>query len=719
MRRWLIAAAVALVLLGGALAVAVQNLGRFLDTQRERLVRTVRSEIGRTVHFGDIGITLLGGLGVRVADVRVPDDPSWSDGDVLRAAEVRVAIRLLPALFGRIELGRITVREPVLTVIRDQRGFNLDTLGPEEHRERTPEERRANRSRVPFVLALLHVRDGAVHYTDRRSTESRELTLRDVDVSVSDASLTRPIALRASAALLDVESQNLGVTGTVGPLGDPPDPDVVPFDLEVTASPIDLPTLRRVASVLDLAVPAQLSADGTLALRGRARGTVDQLALEANVDATHAAVRWGTDFAKQADLVLRAEGSGAREGDAFVLRRAALQLGDGRLDLAGTMQPGTVDVTLDSNRAPLAPVAASIPAMAGTEMGGTAEAHLTARGEIRRGTLPALAGTVALADVSLRRPGVPEVSGVTTTLAIGDGLIRMPTRGFRLGDGRAEAGGTFALAERVLTVERASAQLFGGTTEGTGHLDLQDRHRPRFAIEGTVHDVALGRLLETQAPDLAAHVDGRLDATASLTGAGKGPGAVRRSLDGTVRLDVRDGVLRGVDLVDEVLRGTTGVDQITGIVPAALRQKRPELFGAADTRFEELHASARIADGQARTDDLVMRTASYRMTGRGSVGLDGTLDMTAVLQAGPALTADVLATAKDARWLANDQGLLEIPLHLGGRLTRIRPQPDPEFVASLLGRILMGGRKGEGRDGKDRRGSVEDALHGLQRLFGR
>src|SRR5262249_56578811 len=77
MRRWLIAAAVALVLLGGALAVAVQNLGRFLDTQRERLVRTVPSEIGRTVPFGDIRITLLGGLGVRVVDVRVPDDPSW------------------------------------------------------------------------------------------------------------------------------------------------------------------------------------------------------------------------------------------------------------------------------------------------------------------------------------------------------------------------------------------------------------------------------------------------------------------------------------------------------------------------------------------------------------------------------------------------------------------------------------------------------------------
>jgi len=195
---------------------------------------------------------------------------------------------------------------------------------------------------------------------------------------------------------------------------------------------------------------------------------------------------------------------------------------------------------------------------------------------------------------------------------------------------------------------------------------------------------------------------------------------VRRSLDGTVRLDVRDGVLRGVDLVDEILRGATGVERIANLVPGALRKKRPDLFGTAETRFEELRASARIANGRARTDDLVMRTSSYRVSGRGSVGLDGALDLTAVLLAGPELTADVVATAKDARWVENDQGLLEVPIHLGGKLPRIRPEPDPDFVANLVARILMSGGKRPGKKQKDGGGgSVEDALRGLERLFHR
>src|SRR5262249_24010542 len=245
------------------------------------------------------------------------------------------------------------------------------------------------------------------------------------------------------------------------------------------------------------------------------------------------------------------------------------------------------------------------------------------------------------------------------------------------------------------------------------------RHRPRYGIDGTIHDVALGPLLAARGPELAAHLDGRLDATVSLAGAGKAPGAVRRSLDGTIRLEMRDGVMRGVDLVDEILRGSTGVERLATLVPAALRQKRPDLFGAADTRFEEVRASARVADGRARTDDLVMRTASYRMSGQGSVGLDGTIDMTVILLAGPALTADVLASVKDARWVKNEDGLLEVPIHLGGRLPRIRPQPDPDFVASVVARAILGGGKRDGRNERGRGGSVEDALHGLERLFRR
>jgi hypothetical protein len=185
---------------------------------------------------------------------------------------------------------------------------------------------------------------------------------------------------------------------------------------------------------------------------------------------------------------------------------------------------------------------------------------------------------------------------------------------------------------------------------------------------------------------------------------------------------VHDGVLRGVRIVDEVLGAVTGVEQAARLVPARLRRKRPELFGAADTQFEELRATARIADGRATTDDLVMRTESYTVRGRGSATFDGRVDLTAVFVAGPALTADVLESVKDARWVTNAERRVEVPFRVAGRFPALRPQPDPAFVARAVGRALEArARKALGGNGKDERqgGVVDDAIRRLQQLFGR
>src|SRR5262245_6866715 len=98
MRRWLIAVGVGVALFGGVLGVAMAGLGRWVDTHREWLAARAESVIGRPVRFGAASVSLLGGLGVRVTDVRIPDDPTYGEGDLLHADEVWVTVRLLPAL---------------------------------------------------------------------------------------------------------------------------------------------------------------------------------------------------------------------------------------------------------------------------------------------------------------------------------------------------------------------------------------------------------------------------------------------------------------------------------------------------------------------------------------------------------------------------------------------------------------------------------------------
>jgi hypothetical protein len=171
-----------------------------------------------------------------------------------------------------------------------------------------------------------------------------------------------------------------------------------------------------------------------------------------------------------------------------------------------------------------------------------------------------------------------------------------------------------------------------------------------------------------------------------------------------------------------VLGAVTGINGAGQLVPARLRRKQPELFGAADTEFEELRASVRIGDRHATTDDLVMRTDAYVVTGRGQVGFDGQTELDAVFVAGPALTSDVLDSVKDARWALNTDQRIEVPFRVAGRFPDLRPRPDPDFVARVVGRALEArARKALGGDGKgDREGGlVNDAIRRLQQLFSR
>src|SRR5262249_1319627 len=151
----------------------------------------------------------------------------------------------------------------------------------------------------------------------------------------------------------------------------------------------------------------------------------------------------------------------------LVLSRISLRLLGATLDATGTIRPGTpptADVQLASNRTPLADLAAVLPGAAGLDVGGTAEARLTVQGPLQAGPPPVVIGTVQLADVQARRraDGLA-IADLTTTLAVADGVARIPPTRFRTGDAALEASGSFTMAGRVLAVDRVAGEVFGGT----------------------------------------------------------------------------------------------------------------------------------------------------------------------------------------------------------------------------------------------------------------
>src|SRR4029077_9143510 len=124
-------------------------------------------------------------------------------------------------------------------------------------------------------------------------------------VQASDLGLGTPLRIALKAAIVGSAERNLEVTGTLGPVGNPPAPLTAPVDLTLAMPALDLDALHREVPALAASLPADVVVAGSLALQGHARGTAEKLVLDGTLDATAADLRQGTTFHKPAGVPLR------------------------------------------------------------------------------------------------------------------------------------------------------------------------------------------------------------------------------------------------------------------------------------------------------------------------------------------------------------------------------------------------------------------------------
>lgn len=823
MRKWIILAALLLVF-AGAVGIALANLNAYLNQNKDWLASQVASALGRAVTFDEVGVSVLGGFGARVKNLRISDDPAYAKENFLRADDVQVAVKVLPAIFGRYEVRKVILDKPSLTVIRDKRGFNFDSMGkPSERAPEAPHAAappsgppaagsepgaEAGAGAAAFLVALADIRGGELRFLDRTVSPPSDVTVGDLDFFASDLSLTKPIRLRLAAALLGAKKQNLTVEGTLGPLGSPPNVQAAPLDLSVELGPIVLDEVKKLEA-LAKALPPDLSGPDPIVLEARAKGTAEQLSFEAELDGSGAAIRYGKSFAKPKGVPLKLALSAERRKTELDVRSLSLRLAE--LELAGKGTVGSVpgapiDVQLDSKSTPLSGWDRMLPALEGHDVSGHAEVHVHARGKVEAGRIPELTGVIALQDVSAKQEGSPyEIDSLSTKIELqGDSAVLPPTK-FQLGGSpieleakvqslrsragtfvlrspelRAaslgvgspeakkaevmrglEAGGQFRVAEQgaefhgnirssdgslrdvdyrdlaaeiafeeeIARLDRLSLRAFEGSYDGKGRYDLREPANPKFSFQSNVRDMVLKTLLSTKFPGAEEKIEGRLDANLALSGSGSGWETIRKTLRGDGRMDVKDGVLKDVNIADQVLASVTGIGGLSNLVSPRTRGKYPEIFSTGDTRFEKLGGTVQVADGEARTNDMTLAARDYAVLGRGSFALENRLDFTATLVASKQLSDDVVADVKEAKYIENDDGRIEIPFRLSGSLPGVRPKPDGEFITRALARAavgkgiekLFGGKRKETpRPGEPTPRPETDLLRkGLEGLFGR
>lgn len=282
MRKLIGLMVVLFVLVGVLAAVAASNLNAYLNDNKTFLAAQVEASLARPVQFDAVGLSLRRGLTVEISGLRVGEDERFGEDDFLSVGSIHLRVALWPALFGRIEVSKISLRDVSLTLIRTDLGLSLDSLGasPESapaHRVAPQPETSAPASAADAVeIAVAEIRSGRIRYVDRTGEPERELVINQLEFRTTDLALARPIHFQLTGEVLGAGVANLEIQGEVGPISaaDGRGDHETPIDLRFSLDPVETLALKTLPGLAE-AIDPEFPLAGTLKLSGRLAGTVE------------------------------------------------------------------------------------------------------------------------------------------------------------------------------------------------------------------------------------------------------------------------------------------------------------------------------------------------------------------------------------------------------------------------------------------------------------
>lgn len=652
-RRALGAAALAVGLL--VLALAAVPFVVDLDRYRDRWLPAVESALGRRVEVGRIALTVLTGLGARVDGLAVHGDPA--DPEPLFAAEsVRLRVRLLPLLRGRVVVARVVLARPALRVVaRAADGPPAAGVGASPDQ---PPDASGPTSASPFGLAALSladltIRDGSLSYEDRSEGGATRYELDRIDASLARVAVGETLAVDATGRLADADLP-VSLIATAGPLDATFRPaaldaalqiggsrvtltgttDAAGLSLSVRAERLDLTQFLAATRRLTGAVPAALALSGSGAFSLAARPTGDRYEFDGRIDLDAARVGYGTWLAKPEGVPCSAAVTGALGRDGAGTHEMALSAVTVRLHTATARGRATIALgeritgrgEIDTDDAPLTGWERLVPALEGGALSG--RARLRASWAIEAPRPPAYTASVRLTDARAAVPGwAGPIEGVT---------------------------GTVALERGAVVLKSVTAKLDDGTVTLRGRID-PFAPQPAFDLDVGVDRVQAADVL-ARFTSLKDVVSGRLTGRVALSGAGTTWEDLAPTLTGRGELAVTEGVFRTFNLLRDVLGSVEALE-------TSRLAERP------DTPFDRFAASIEIRDQTLRMTDARLSAGEFGATADGVVGFDSSIDARVRVSAPRSSVGGFANTAIGAA-LAGDDGRLHIPVRLSGRLPK-------------------------------------------------
>ncbi len=262
-----------------------------LNSYQAQYRPVIEEALNRKVTLKDIRLTIIPRIGVRIAGFTVMDDPAFGEQPFASLSSLDIGVKLRPLLQKRVEVEEITLRDPIITVIKNSHGIlNTATLG----KKGTPKpEQTAPSAEGPLhVLTMLAVdrvsiTGGKLSYNDQSSPKATNYVLEKLKVLLNGVGLGQTATLHMATAIQPYNLP-LSIDGKFGPLKETL--DLPTIDLEIAMGKISLAVKGSdIGGDLKLAItsPAISTGDLPIALPLKKPVEIRDLKIAADIQGPH------------------------------------------------------------------------------------------------------------------------------------------------------------------------------------------------------------------------------------------------------------------------------------------------------------------------------------------------------------------------------------------------------------------------------------------------
>jgi uncharacterized protein involved in outer membrane biogenesis len=181
----------------GFLVAAILVVPHFVDLGlfKRTYLPIVEEQLNRRVDVGEVRLALIPTPSIRLSKLRVSDSPAFADNTFFSAQQVRLRVKFLPLLRGRLEVTELILDNPVFNLLKQPDGtFNYADIankktpanGRRESRKKSEGPKAADAATAALLIpSSMRIRGGQLNLVTKGQTP---VTIRGIDLSLKDFS---------------------------------------------------------------------------------------------------------------------------------------------------------------------------------------------------------------------------------------------------------------------------------------------------------------------------------------------------------------------------------------------------------------------------------------------------------------------------------------------------------------------------------------------------